>query len=110
MNVLSIASWINSGSLGVYSATKSAAWGMTNGLRNELRDQNTQVLGLHVGFIDTDMTRGFDAPKTAPDVVVTRALDALEAGASEVLADDRTRQVKQGLSAEPGVYLQAFGS
>ena len=31
----------------------------------------------------------------------------LEAGAEEVLADDITRQVKQGLSAEPGVYLQA---
>jgi hypothetical protein len=35
------------------------------------------------------------------------ALDALEAGAEEVLADEITRQVKRGLSAEPGVYLAA---
>ena len=45
--------------------------------------------------------------KSTPEAVVRRALDALEAGAEEVLADDITRQVKQGLSAEPGVYLGA---
>lgn len=105
VNVLSVVSWINSPVLGVYSASKSAAWGLTNGLRHELRQQKTQVLGLHVGFIDTDMTSGFDAPKTPPGVVVARTLDALEAGADEVLADEFTQQVKQGLSAEPGVYL-----
>jgi NAD(P)-dependent dehydrogenase (short-subunit alcohol dehydrogenase family) len=105
LNVLSIASWINSPLLGTYGATKSAAWALTNGLRHELREQGTQVLGLHVGFVDTDLTRGFDVPKTAPDVVVARALDALQAGADEVLADEITRQVKAGLSAEPGVYL-----
>lgn len=105
VNVLSVVSWINSPVLGVYSASKSAAWGLTNGLRHELRQQKTQVLGLHVGFIDTDMTASFDAPKTPPGVVAARTFDALEAGADEVLADEFTQQVKQGLSAEPGVYL-----
>jgi NAD(P)-dependent dehydrogenase (short-subunit alcohol dehydrogenase family) len=107
VNVLSVVSWINSPLLGVYSASKTAAWGLTNALRNELRAQKTQVLGLHVGFIDTDMTKGFDAPKTSPEVVVSRTLDALEAGAEEVRADEFTQQVKQGLSAEPGIYLLA---
>ncbi|MDI1261470.1 SDR family oxidoreductase [Aquabacterium sp.] len=107
INVLSVVSWINAPVLGVYSASKSAAWGLTNGLRHELRPQKTQVLGLHVGFIDTDMARGFDAPKTPPGVIAARTLDALEAGADEVLADEVTQQVKQGLSAEPGVYLVA---
>jgi NAD(P)-dependent dehydrogenase (short-subunit alcohol dehydrogenase family) len=107
VNVLSIATWINRPILGVYGATKSAAWALTNGLRHELRSQGTQVLGMHVGFVDTDLTRGFDVPKTSPEVVVARTLDALEAGAEEILADEATRQVKQGLSAEPGVYLVA---
>lgn len=109
LNVLSIASWINNGSLlGIYGMSKSAAWAMTNGTRIELSAQQTQVLALHVGFIDTDLTHGLDVPKTAPDVVVRQALDALEAGASEVLADDITRQVHAGLSANPAVYLQAL--
>jgi hypothetical protein len=40
---------------------------------------------------------------------VRTALDALEAGASEVLADEVTRQVHAELSANPAVYLQAMG-
>ncbi len=105
LNVLSVASWINGGELAAYSASKSAAWSLTNGLRHELRAQGTQVLGLHMGFVDTDLTNGIDAPKSTPEAVVRQAFDALEAGAEEVLADEITRQVKQGLSAQPGVYL-----
>ncbi|HKW84210.1 MAG TPA: SDR family oxidoreductase [Burkholderiaceae bacterium] len=108
LNVLSIASWINGPLLGVYAASKSAAWAVTNGLRQELREQKTQVVGMHVGFVDTDLTRGLDVPKSSPEVIVARTFDALEAGAEEVLADEQTRAVKQGLSAEPAVYLQAL--
>lgn len=60
-----------------------------------------------MGFVDTDLTRDLDAPKLAPEDVVAQAFDALEAGAEEVLADDATRQVKQGLSANPASYLLA---
>ncbi|MEC4719902.1 SDR family oxidoreductase [Noviherbaspirillum sp. CPCC 100848] len=105
LNVLSVASWKSSPMLGAYSVSKAAAWGLTNALRNDLRLQNTQVTGLHVGLIDTDLTRDIDAPKSSPDTIVSRALDAFEQGAGEVLADDVTRQVKLGLSLEPAVYL-----
>jgi len=105
LNVLSVASWINAPMLAMYGASKSAAWALTNGLRHELRAQGTQVLGMHVGFVDTDLTRGIDMPKSSPELIVRRTLDALEAGAEEVLADERARQIKQGLSADPGVYL-----
>lgn len=105
LNVLSIASWLNGQPLGLYAMSKSAAWAMTNGLRHDLRAQGTQVLGLHMGFVDTDLTKGIDAPKSTPDSIVNQAFDGLEAGEEEVLADERTRQVKQGLSANPPVYL-----
>jgi len=105
LNVLSIASWVNNPVLGVYGMSKSAAWALTNGLRQELQGQHTQVLGLHMGFVDTDLTKGIDAPKSTPQAIVSQAFDALEAGEREVLADERTRQVKQGLSASPSVYL-----
>jgi NAD(P)-dependent dehydrogenase (short-subunit alcohol dehydrogenase family) len=108
LNVLSIASWISSPLLAVYGSTKSAAWSLTNGLRHELRAQGTQVLGMHMGFVDTDLARGIELPKSTPAAVVARALDALEAGAEEVLADALTQQVKLGLSADPGVYLQTL--
>lgn len=106
INVLSIVSWINAQALSPYSVSKAAAWSLTNGLRHELRGQGTQVLGLHMGYVDTDMTHGFDVPKTPPGVIAARTLDALAAGRSEVLGDEGTQQVKQGLSLEEAVYLQ----
>ncbi len=105
VNVLSVLSWLNLTGAATYSASKSAAWSLTNGLRNELRGQGTQVVGLHVGFMDTDMTRKLDAPKLSPNDVARQALAVLEAGGEEVLADDLSRQVRQGLAAERGVYL-----
>jgi NAD(P)-dependent dehydrogenase (short-subunit alcohol dehydrogenase family) len=105
LNVLSIASWANNGFLAAYSASKSAAWSLTNSLRHELAAQQTQVLALHMGFVDTDLVRTLDAPKSSPDEIVRRALDGLEAGLDEVLADEWTLSVKQGLSAAHASYL-----
>jgi len=107
VNVLSVASWVSNPVLANYGVTKAAAWSATNALRDAVRAQGTQVLGVHVGLIDTDLTRGFDAPKLTTDMVVERVFAALEAGDSEVLVDDLTRAVKRGLSAEPGIYTLA---
>jgi NAD(P)-dependent dehydrogenase (short-subunit alcohol dehydrogenase family) len=80
INVLSVASWMNGSMLATYGASKSAAWALTNGLRIELAQQATQVVGLHAGFIDTDLARDVDAPKTSPVEIVRTTLDALERG------------------------------
>ena len=105
LNVLSVASWVNGGELAAYSASKSAAWSLTNALRFELAGQKTQVVGLHMAYVDTDLTRGFEVPKSSPEEIVRQALDGLEAGADEVLADALTQQVRQGLAAPRPVYL-----
>ena len=105
LNVLSVASWVNGGELAAYSASKSAAWSLTNALRHELAAQKTQVLGLHMAYVDTDLTRGFEVPKSSAQEIVQRALDGLEAGADEVLADALTQQVRQGLAAPRPFYL-----
>lgn len=109
LNVLSVASWVNGGELAAYSASKSAAWSLTNALRHELAAQKTQVLGLHMAYVDTDLTRGFEVPKTSPEDIVRRALDGLEAGLDEVLADELTQQVRRGLTAARPSYLPALG-
>ena len=103
--MLSVASWVNGGELAAYSASKAAAWSLTNALRNELATQKTQVLALHMAYVDTDLTRGFDIPKSSPEQIVARALDGLEAGLDEVLADELTQQVKRGMTAARPSYL-----
>jgi len=105
LNVLSIVSWVNGGELAAYAASKSAAWSLTNALRHELAAQKTQVLALHMAFVDTDLVRAINGPKTSPEDIVKRALDGLEAGLDEVLADERTQFVKQGLTAARPSYL-----
>jgi NAD(P)-dependent dehydrogenase (short-subunit alcohol dehydrogenase family) len=108
LNVLSVASWINRPMLASYGATKSAAWALTNGLRHELREQGTQVTGLHMGFVDTDMTNGIDMPKATPEDIVRAAFDGLEAGAPEVLADEAARQIRQSLGTSTPAFLAAL--
>ena len=46
------------------------------------------------------MAAGVDAPKASPDDVAAQALAGVEAGAFEVLADDTSRYVRGGLSAD----------
>jgi NAD(P)-dependent dehydrogenase (short-subunit alcohol dehydrogenase family) len=105
LNVLSRVSWINGGQLAAYAASKSAAWSLTNSLRHELAAQKTQVLALHMAFVDTDLVRAIDGPKTSPEDIVKRALDGLASGLDEVLADESTKLVKQGLTAPRPSYL-----
>jgi NAD(P)-dependent dehydrogenase (short-subunit alcohol dehydrogenase family) len=110
VNVISALSWATlPGATGSYSASKAAAWALSNAMRQELQAQRTQVLSLHVAFIDTDMARGAPGPKSSPDEVVRLALAALEAGQAELLADDVTRNVHAGLTAQPPMYLGMVG-
>jgi len=105
VNILSVLSWVTLPPVATYSMSKSAAWSMTNGLRTELAGQGTNVVALHVGYMDTDMAAGVNGPKVAPAQVAALALDGVEADAREVLADDISHHVKSGLSAVDAPYL-----
>jgi NAD(P)-dependent dehydrogenase (short-subunit alcohol dehydrogenase family) len=98
LNVLSVLSWLHLPSTGAYSAAKAAAWAMTNVARQELAPHGIDVAALHVAYMDTDMAAHIDAPKADPAEVAALALDGIENDHTEVLADDTTRSVKQGLS------------
>jgi NAD(P)-dependent dehydrogenase (short-subunit alcohol dehydrogenase family) len=105
VNMLSALSWVSLGSSSAYSVSKAAAWALSNGLRNELRGQGTQVVSVHAGYIDTDMVKDVDSPKSRPEDIAQAVLAGIEAGDSEVLADDTARHVKAGFSATPSLYL-----
>jgi NAD(P)-dependent dehydrogenase (short-subunit alcohol dehydrogenase family) len=56
VNVLSILARVNLPQAGSYSVSKAAAWSLTQALRGQLAAQNTLVIGVMPGFVDTDMT------------------------------------------------------
>jgi NAD(P)-dependent dehydrogenase (short-subunit alcohol dehydrogenase family) len=98
VNVASILSWL--GGAGAYGVSKAALWSATDSLRLELAEDGVQVVGAYLGYTDTAMTDGLDAPKNDPADVVRAVWDGVAAGAHEVLADDLTRQVRATLGAQ----------
>lgn len=100
VNVLSVASWLASPFNASYCASKSAEWALTNALRVELRAQGTLVVGVHAGFIDTDMAATVDDPKISAQEVAGQTLDAIEKGRPEVLTDEWTRHVKNSVATD----------
>ncbi|MET0910648.1 MAG: SDR family NAD(P)-dependent oxidoreductase, partial [Ilumatobacteraceae bacterium] len=100
VNILSVLSWLAMPQTAMYSAAKAASWSLTNSLRVELAGRGTLVVGVHVGFMDTDMAAGIEAPKVTPESVVEATFVALRDGSPEVLADDTSRFVKAQLSGD----------
>ena len=98
LNILSSAVWVSIPT--AYAASKAAMWSATNGLRFALEGQKTQVVGLHVGMVDTPMSAHYDTPKSSAVSVVAQAYDAIAAGEIEVLADAMTRDVKSRLGTK----------
>jgi NAD(P)-dependent dehydrogenase (short-subunit alcohol dehydrogenase family) len=106
VNIASVASWLPMS--GSYGVSKAAVWSATDAMRLELGPRGVQVVGVHVGYVDTDMTATIDAPKSRPADVVRQVLDGVEKGEVEVLADDLTRAVRAGLNEPVQTRLAPF--
>jgi NAD(P)-dependent dehydrogenase (short-subunit alcohol dehydrogenase family) len=77
-------------------------------LRLELASQGTQVSALHVGYIDTDMAAHVEADKNDPATVAQLALDGVEAGEIEILADAMSANIRAGLAAGASALYPQF--
>lgn len=99
VNMLSLASWVGRARFPAYAASKAAQWSLTNSFREGLRDQGTLVIGVHAGFVETDLSEQFEAPKITPEDVAEQAMLGIAEGKTEVLADEATRKVKAALSS-----------
>ncbi len=109
VNVLSAMSWFGTSGGHAYHLTKGAAWAMTNSVRLELAEQGTLVTGVHLGLADTDMSAGWPVDiMIAPSDLADAALDGVEAGSAEVLADQWSRDVKSRLSLTPEEFDAAM--
>ncbi len=95
--------------MGAYSAAKSAEWSLSNSLRLELAPKNILVSGLHVAYMDTDMTANIKAPKSNPAEIAKIAIDGLEANSFEILADNMSRMVQKNFAGGvKEIYPQLF--
>jgi NAD(P)-dependent dehydrogenase (short-subunit alcohol dehydrogenase family) len=98
LNIISAVSWLHPSAMGAYASAKTALWAQTDAIREEFEPRGVRVTALHVGYMDTAMVAAIDAPKVDPAAVAVAALDGVERGAVEVLADERARSAKEALS------------
>jgi NAD(P)-dependent dehydrogenase (short-subunit alcohol dehydrogenase family) len=100
-NMLSVVSWFVYPFNATYSTSKHAALAVTEGARIELRGQGTLVVGIHAGFVDTDMAAFVPGPKTPAAQVVERTLQAIRNGEEQVLADASAEETWRNSRTDP---------
>ena len=102
VNILSAAALCNVPVLGSYSASKAAAYSLTQGVRSELADQGTFVSAIFVGSVDTRMAAEVkDAPKVTPQYTARVTLQSLQRKEEEVDADPMTIDLRARLARDP---------
>jgi NAD(P)-dependent dehydrogenase (short-subunit alcohol dehydrogenase family) len=98
-----------------YAISKAAAFNMTQSLRTLLASQGVRVHAVLTGPTDTDMTRGFDIPKTSPAAVARAIFDGVDNGEedifpdpmSQTMADSWRGSVAKALEHEYAAFVQA---
>lgn len=93
VNVLSLTSLAPFPPQGGYSATKAAAYSMTQALRPELKAKRIDVLAVLPGPIDTDMTKDLQLPKASAADTATRIVAGIERGDEEIFPDVMSEQL-----------------
>lgn len=101
VNMLSILGKVNFPMNASYSASKAAGILMTQGVRAELAAQNTLVVGVMPGTVDTEGSRNFPPPKVSPEVVVQEALQAVIDEIEDVYPGEQAKEMAAQLLQDP---------
>jgi NAD(P)-dependent dehydrogenase (short-subunit alcohol dehydrogenase family) len=110
VNVLSLASLGSFPALGGYSASRAAAYSITQALRAELKGKGIEVLAALPGPIDTDMVKDLPMPKTRPADVARGVLAGVERGEEDIFPDPMSVQMGALWNKSHKEYERAFAS
>ena len=97
-----------------YSASKAAAFSLTQSLRGLLAGRGITVHAVLTGPTDTDMTRGYEIPKATPEAVAQAIFDGLERGEEDIFPDPLSATVADAwrggaVKALEGQFAQLAG-
>jgi NAD(P)-dependent dehydrogenase (short-subunit alcohol dehydrogenase family) len=110
VNVLTVVSLASMPGLGGYSASKAAAFSMTQALRGELKPKGIAVHAVFPGPVDTDMAKAITLPKTSPEDVARAILDGVARGDEDICPDPMSRDVYAKWAASPKDVEHQFAS
>jgi NAD(P)-dependent dehydrogenase (short-subunit alcohol dehydrogenase family) len=93
VNILSVNALAPLALIPAYSASKAAAFSLTQSLRLLLAERGVTVHAVLTGPVDTDMTRGLDIPKAAPESVARAIFDGVESGQEDIFPDPLSQSI-----------------
>jgi NAD(P)-dependent dehydrogenase (short-subunit alcohol dehydrogenase family) len=109
-NVLSVVSLASMPGFAGYSATKAAAFSVTQGLRAELRAKGIAVHAVFPGPVDTDMTKAIPIAKATPESVAKAIVDGIARGDEDIAPDAMARDVLAAWQRDPKGLERQFAS
>jgi NAD(P)-dependent dehydrogenase (short-subunit alcohol dehydrogenase family) len=110
VNVLSLGALASVPSFGGYSASKAAAYSVTQALRPELRGKHIDILAVLPGPIDTDMVKALQLPKTSPAEVAKGLIAGIARGEEDIFPDPMAQQMGALWNKSPKEFERAFAS
>lgn len=93
-----------------YSVSKAAVHSITQGMRTEMTPNNTLVIGVYPGPVDTDMIASFEMEKENPTNVAKNIVDGIENGIEDVFPDKMSTQVSSLYKVNPKGVEQQFAA
>ena len=96
VNILSVYAFAPLPLIPAYSISKAAASSLTQSQRALVAGRGVRVHAMVTGPVDTEMTRGFDIPKAAPESVARAILDGVEDGEEDIFPDPMSQAMAEG--------------
>lgn len=109
-NVLTLVALASMPALGGYSASKAAAFSLTQAVRAELRPKGISVYGIYPGAIDTDMIAAMAMAKTSPEAVAAAIIDGISNDVEDIYPDGMAQHMSEVWRTNPKQLEAQFGS
>ena len=110
VNISSVAGKVSIPVMGSLCASKAALVSLSQSIRAQLAKQNTRVILVTPGLIDTDMSRNVPMDKAKPADVARVILDAVEQNVEDVYPDSMAEYVSSQLLTDPKGIEKSFAA
>jgi NAD(P)-dependent dehydrogenase (short-subunit alcohol dehydrogenase family) len=87
VNVLSVSAFAAMPFIPAYSVSKAAAFSLSQSQRALLAGRGVKVHAVMTGPVDTDMSKGLDAPKASPESVARAIFEGVDKGEEDIFPD-----------------------
>jgi NAD(P)-dependent dehydrogenase (short-subunit alcohol dehydrogenase family) len=110
VNLLTLVALASMPGLGVYNASKAAAWSLTQSMRAGLAPKGIAVHGVFPGAVDTDMLKGVAMAKTSPDDVAKSIVAGVVKGVEDIFPDPMSASLYEAWRKDHKAVEKQFGA